>query len=280
MSIARKNGTGASDRITVPCNNCPSCLARRRSGWAFRLQQHLNDSTTGHFITLTYNDNHLPVVYGENDQAIPTLEKSDLTLFLKRLRYFLGSGGTTPLKYYAVGEYGTKTHRPHYHVLFFNLPKDKRHLIDRAWQKDNLPLGNTYTGSVNERSINYVAGYIINKRWDSNTRLIPPFSHMSKGLGASYITKFKEWHQETGNHSAVLAGGAKIALPRYYASKIFNPLERERNADRIRAELEAKEIHEMAECSLRGENYIQRKEIFKQQYKQRMINKSLKNKDL
>ena len=59
------------------------------------------------YITLTYNDDHLP--------ANGSLQPRDLQLFWKRLR----KARTPGIRYYACGEYGDQTARPHYHAIIF-----------------------------------------------------------------------------------------------------------------------------------------------------------------
>ena len=84
--------------------------------WSFRLREELKDSESAHFLTLTYDDEHI-IITGNNE---PTLYKRDVQLFLKSLRKLQKQ----KIKYYFVGEYGGKTDRPHYHAIIFNLTKD------------------------------------------------------------------------------------------------------------------------------------------------------------
>lgn len=50
---------------------------------------------------------------------IPVLDKVDLQLFLKRLRYYLSKYTNEKIRYYACGEYGPVHFRPHYHLLLW-----------------------------------------------------------------------------------------------------------------------------------------------------------------
>lgn len=282
MSIPRKEGKGPADRISIPCGTCPSCLARRRSAWAFRLTHHNKESESSCFLTLTYQDTHIPLVEDANGKYHQTLEPRDLTLFFKRLRKALEKHQIN-LSYYAVGEYGTKTKRPHYHVLFFGIPKELHPLIQEAWKVNNLPLGNIYIGRVSPSSINYVAGYIINKRLDSTiptTIVNAQFARMSKGIGKSYVEKFSQYHKENMSFQATLPGGVKIPLPRYYVEKIFSPISREHHAQEMRQLIEQKVHAERLECAESGTDYELSVKQRKDQYKSRMITKSKKNKTL
>lgn len=77
-----------------------------------------------YFVTLTYDDMHVPHSSyidertGEICESL-TLVKSDLQKFFKRLRKHKGE-----LRYYACGEYGGHTMRPHYHAIIFGLELD------------------------------------------------------------------------------------------------------------------------------------------------------------
>ena len=101
--------------IPVPCGKCVACLESRRREWIKRLalESTLHDSSS--FITLTYDDKHLP--------SDGFASKSDVQRFLKRFRhagrdydFFM-----PPFKYFIVCEYGSKHGRPHYHGLIFGI---------------------------------------------------------------------------------------------------------------------------------------------------------------
>ena len=162
-----------------------------------------------------------------------SLNKSDLQKFFKRLRKLSSSR----IRYYACGEYGGKGWRPHYHIILFN--SDAEH-VARAWSLDGKPLGDVHYGTVTEASVGYTLKYItkapripvhIN---DDRER---EFSLMSKGLGSNYLTdRMVDYHlgigapdqQEAINQrmNCTIAGGKKIAMPRYYKDKIYNKLQR------------------------------------------------------
>ena len=77
------------------------------------------------FLTLTYDDDHLP--------PNGSLVKSDLQKFFKRLRKNSGK----KMAYFACGEYGEQTARCHYHVILFGLDflsKSDRDMIKLCWR--------------------------------------------------------------------------------------------------------------------------------------------------
>ncbi|AXH77880.1 MAG: replication initiator protein [Microviridae sp.] len=202
----------------VPCGKCPTCLSRRISGWAFRLQQEEKVCTSSHFLTLTYSTLHLPLLANSRN----TLVKKDLQLFFKRLR----KRNRNQLKYYAVGEYGGQTERAHYHMILFNA---ELKTIQPSWE-----LGEINYGEVNEASIRYVLNYMEKKKPIADLfGRQAEFSLMSKGLGSNYLTNnMKNWHKSDLLERAYLPdkGGKKIHMPRYYKEKLYNELEREKIA--------------------------------------------------
>lgn len=200
----------------VPCGKCPACVARRTSGWSFRLMQEEKHAISSHFITLTYDTKHVPIT----KKGFMDINKDDIQKFFKRLRKAHEGDNTPSIKYYTVGEYGGKTARPHYHAIIFNA---RIELIEKTWQ-----LGNIHYGTVEGASIGYTLKYMSKKRkipMHQNDDRTPEFALMSKGLGASYITlKMQKWHFKDINNRLYCQtlDGKKIAMPRYYKEKIFD----------------------------------------------------------
>lgn len=90
--------------IKIPCGQCRGCRMDNCRQWADRMILELDHSKKAVFLTLTYNNEHLPELLDkESGELVPTLCKRDLTNFFKRLRKrFKG----VELRYYACGEYG------------------------------------------------------------------------------------------------------------------------------------------------------------------------------
>lgn len=209
--LVRANGR----RDFVPCGKCNFCLQTKRADWSFRLSQELKVSSAAHFLTITYSDELVP----RSDEGLQQVRKSDLQLFLKRLRKASGDR----LRYYACAEYGTKTFRPHYHMILFNASSKLINNVQSIWKA-----GHIHVGSVTEASINYVTKYVINRvNDDVYAGREPPFSIMSKrpGIGSNYVQTHAGWHKDDmRNYTQVK--GEKRRLPRYLKDKIFTKLER------------------------------------------------------
>ena len=215
----------ASKRIEVPCGRCGACRQARRYQWAFRLKEELKDSKNAYFITLTYNDENLPEYIDYDSGEIKSnLCKKDLQDFIKRLRekQYRKTRQRT-FRYYAVGEYGTKTDRAHYHLIGFNIDRDTCYQIPGIWGK-----GNCHIGQVNDASILYVAKYHVNRNMESESERTKEFATMSKrpAIGHGYLKRNTTWHQENMN-TYVYQNGFKKAMPRYYKEKIFDDLNKE-----------------------------------------------------
>lgn len=234
ITIRRPGSDKRNDYITVPCGKCAACLSRKRQQWSFRLEQELKSARTAHFITLTYDEQHLP--YNENN--IPSVSKDDVQKFIKRLRKCVPDAR---IRYYLVSEYGSDYHRPHYHFLLFDFPEyvDVYGAVMLAWDK-----GMIHIGSVTPQSINYCAKYCITKPWYPENAT-PTFAVMSRrpGIGAGYLTDaMKEWHAgDSGDrYYAVKPDGIKVALPRYYQEKLFSPESREHHREELEVQKDRK----------------------------------------
>lgn len=219
-AIKTKYKTNTGESIAVPCGACYECRRSRIEGWAVRIEKEADVSTSAFFITLTYNDDNLPL--SGNDWA--TLYKYDLQNFFKRLR----KRSKNKIKYYAVGEYGEQTFRPHYHILIFNA---NVHDIEKSWK-----IGNIHIGTLEKASIRYVLNYMEKERWkphpDDDRE--PMKAYMSKGLGKAYINeRTLKWHRDDVLNRAYypLPDGRKTSLPRYYKEKLYTKEERKKQAE-------------------------------------------------
>jgi len=189
--------------MNVDCGRCYACLQRKRSEWTFRLLEEQKDSLFGNFVTLTYNDK--AIKYGDT----ATLYKKDVQDYIKRVR----KKNKYKIKYYMVGEYGTKTNRPHYHGIIFN---GEEKLLREKWEQN----GHVHIGKVNQSSIHYVTKYMVNRTKPQDGRE-KEFSLMSNGIGLGYIKRNKKYHVDNDILHLTFKGGLKNKLFRYYKQKIW-----------------------------------------------------------
>lgn len=236
--IRQKNG----ERQFVPCGKCNFCLQTRRADWTFRLKQQQKDSLTAYFITLTYDDEHLPV----NKKV----DKRVLQLFFKRIRkqqdQLIKEQEKTQkialkwpsIKYYAVGEYGTESSRPHYHVIMYNMHPVLVDHIHQYWEH-----GFAMCVPSNGATIHYTTKYVINNQ-DSDFK---GFALISKGLGSGYDVA-SNFHT-SGLVSVVHSEGRAQRLPRYYKDRFFTGWQKKLIAKRTERELQEKEQKEIERVS-------------------------------
>lgn len=237
------------DTVHVPCGKCPDCVKRRTSQWSFRLMEQEKKAYSAYFITLTYDTDHVFIT----KKGYMGLNKRDLQLFFKRLRkahdslYDVERPVSIPpsIKYYAVGEYGGRSHRPHYHAIIFNA---RIELIQPAWG-----LGDIHYGDVNGASIGYCLKYMSKPHkfpMHANDDRISEFALMSKGLGKEYLTaNMIAWHHADKYNRMYcnIPGGKKIAMPRYYKQRIYEENERKEIGQYLRKQQMSEEYKNAAE---------------------------------
>lgn len=179
--------------------------------------QEWKRSESSAFITLTYSAKFVP------DCGVV---KKHFQLFMKRLRKKSG----LKLRYYAVGEYGSKLGRPHYHAIIFNFQGDEK-FLQSCWSspRTHEPFGLVHIGKVTEASIRYTTKYVI-QRHSFPSGMARPFSLMSRayGLGANYLSDaMVNWHR-SNKANYTLVYGEKGRLPRFYKDKIWYRVKCER----------------------------------------------------
>lgn len=233
-------------QITVPCGKCPPCRARRSAGWAFRMMQEQKISDTSFMLTLTYNSDTIPITRN----GYRSLMKSDVQLFIKRLRKHHAKRNTEKsIRYYACGEYGTETKRPHYHLLIYNAHPDD---FITSWKVGNKEIGSIHVAPLNMATIQYAFKYLQkaptvgkHERDDRNKE----FQLFSKGLGRNYLSQaMVNWHKANIAERMYIPieDGKKISMPRYYKEKIYDDFEKLKVKEYM-MEISEKQWQEMVE---------------------------------
>lgn len=167
------------------------------------------------------------------------------------------------IRYFAVGEYGGQTQRPHYHIILFNLPiewvridpfgKEFSEELEEIWKKGIVDIGKVENGSIH-----YVTKYHLhplNDAWlDSDVRE-KPFVRMSRkpGIGANYITdEISDYYRDSKNLCATLKNGIRQPLGRYYKEKIIHELPNYRDSQ-IKAANQRREKEEKLRKTYKSE---------------------------
>lgn len=194
------------------------------------------------FVTLTYAPENVPP--GDN------LEPKHLQLFMKRLRKRMAP---KKIRFFAVGEYDENS-RPHYHLVLFGVPTCLYGVsrysklrttccascdqIRRCWS-----LGFSFLGTVEDRSVRYVCGYVVQKLRGLHEQLYgdkhPEFARMSlaPGLGVGALQQIAdEWERldleriETDVPASLRNAARRDPLGRYLTHKLRKMVGRDENA--------------------------------------------------
>lgn len=213
-----------------PCGQCLACRINKRRVWTARLMLESFFHSSASFVTLTYRDDELPYSV---DAPVSSLCKRDLQLFFKRLRKKYNS-----LRYFAVGEYGEKTLRPHYHCIIFGVsPFD----FDPCWMQYNGKSGHdrdspisqiwshgiVHVGECTRESIQYVAGYVLKKLARGSDRGQLEFSLMSRrpGIGAQAIQYLVDAMHDDKPPKQVRINGKLYPVGRYLGQKLADAVD-------------------------------------------------------
>lgn len=230
----KRSESWKGDRIELPCGQCIGCRLERSRQWAVRCLHEASLYEENSFVTLTYDDEHLPkkkemcarcvnphIIAG----SVCVAEFQD---FMKRLRK---NENGKRIRFLHCGEYGELNSRPHYHALLFNhgFP-DKKLWTKREgvglFVSDELqklwPLGFSTIGEVNFETAGYVARYSLKKVTGERSAAYycgrkPEYITMSRrpGLGKGWYEKFKA---DVYPRDRVVVRGFPSRPPRFYDS--------------------------------------------------------------
>lgn len=225
----------SSRTLTVPCGKCIGCRLARAREWSLRCMHEASMYDASSFVTLTYDDAHLPVDFG--------LHYRDFQLFMHRLRKRLAGAG----RFLMCGEYGEQFGRPHFHAILFGCDWPDKKLIrvkpDRLYSSELLsslwPHGFASSGDVTVQSAGYVARYATKKvtgdgaaaayEWVSPDGEVfqreAPFLHSSLKPGIGYEW-FQRYHSDAFPCDFLVYDGKKFPVPRYY-TKLYEALDPE-----------------------------------------------------
>lgn len=197
-------------KVEYGCGQCITCRINRRRMWTARIALEAACHPYSSFVTLTYDDAQLP--------ANGSLSKAHWREFTKGLGY----------RYFGCGEYGSRTLRPHYHVLVFGAePLLMESVASARWSKGFIsvrPYAQAHPA--------YLAGYVVKKLNKSSdprlpaSSMLPEFAMMSKrpGVGVPFIDRMVGFLQsEEGSKFINRTGDVPCAVK---ISRVTYPLGR------------------------------------------------------
>lgn len=221
--------------VELPCGQCIGCRLERSRQWAVRCVHEAQLHKDNIFITLTYDNEHLP--------ESRSLVYRDFQLFMKRMLVNAARHEDRfGIRFYMCGEYGETFGRPHYHAILFNYDYADKKLwrIDREnplYTSETLTqtwgMGHCSIGSVTFQSAAYVARYLMKKvtgdgaeehyEWiDPETGEVfkrsPEFTNMSRrpGIGSKWFDKYMS---DVFPSDTVIVNGKEISPPAFYTNR-------------------------------------------------------------
>lgn len=234
--------------LSLPCGRCAGCRLERSRQWALRCMHEASLYEENCFITLTYNEMHLPSDW--------SLDYRHFQSFMRNLR---GIAFPREVRFYMCGEYGEVCKvcrksvefckcasfvkdlgRPHFHAAIFNYdfhdkvyhsksPAGSRlyrsKVLEGLWQ-----YGYSSVTALNFDGAAYIARYIMKKITGDDavthyeyinpvtgevSQRVPEFNRMSlkPGIGARWIDRYERDVYPSGK---VVVRGVECVAPRYY----------------------------------------------------------------
>lgn len=239
------------DTLEVSCGQCIECRLEHSREWAVRMMLESKDYKDNYFVTLTYDDEHLPrneiYVDGSWIPGYGTLDPDSTSSFMKNLRstydYRYHHNG---IRFYCCGEYGDELLRPHYHFILFNLPiNDLQYysltqsgypMFESKLLSDVWKCGNVRISKVSFETCAYVARYVTKKvtgeskdAYYQSLGQVPEFSRMSRrpGIGAAYYDRMKDViYRDDKLYLPGEKGPIVVRPPKYY-DKLFEAYDAE-----------------------------------------------------
>lgn len=222
-------------KVNLPCGKCIGCKLEYSRQWAVRCTHEAQMHDNNIFITLTYDEKHLP----ENG----SLDKTHFTNFMKRLRQYAIRNKKfkkatrkkfhkdfDKIRYFQCGEYGDQTKRPHHHACLFDIDFHDKYIwrthgkiryyrsptLEKIWT-----FGNSEIGDVTFESAAYTARYITKKITG------PDADKHYKGKKPEYCTMSlkpglgKEWYEKYGEtdvipNDFIIIRNRQSKVPKYY----------------------------------------------------------------
>lgn len=235
--VWKRSQSPTQERCPVPCGKCVGCRLAYSKDMAVRCMHEAQMHNENCFLTLTYDDAHLPP-FGE-------LNKRDHQLFLKRLRKAFPD---KKIRYFMAGEYGGRMGRPHYHYLLFghnfsdlvlNVERFGHKVYESKSLRELWPFGVHTIGEVTFQSAAYVARYCVKKVNDACDYFVDEngqriqvdkktgqyklaeFTLMSRGrresgfrgIGSPWYASYKG---DVFPSDEVIVNGRSVKPPRYY----------------------------------------------------------------
>lgn len=246
--------TGDIKVMPIGCGQCMECRLTRAKKKATQAVLEAIQHEENYFITLTYDNEHLPknksitspktgITYYNDGTWGGTLKHKDFQNFMKKLRKRINKIYGVQIRDMMCGEYGKNgTNRPHYHAIIYGLPLEKKDckelfkndhnqpIYKVQWLQDLWGKGIVTVGMCTWNSCNYVARYVTKKYTGEMAEeeyykkgKIPEYTTSSNrpGLGYEY---FQENYDKIYNTDEIILHDMKGKAIKYKPPRYFDTL--------------------------------------------------------
>ena len=175
----------------VACRECWQCRERKVDDWVGRNIAESKTATAAHVVTLTYGED---AKIGSIDHIrAAVLTYSDVQKYLKHLR----SDGF-PVRYFVVGEYGSKKGRAHWHIVLYWQGAVPEHKLRENFAQKHWPHGWSYWDKVSPSAIRYACKYLQKDAHDDARQGFGPMPSKKPPLGDAYFKQLADKYVEQG----------------------------------------------------------------------------------
>lgn len=213
-------------RPTHRCGQCEYCRVLEQLDKINRLKLEFARRPYALFVTITYDDLHLPVFSG-----LAELWPLDLESYINRIRNSLPK-----ITIFAVGEYGGKLFgspkaerdiHPHYHLAIFsddpNFYALAQNVLTKKWK-----FGHTHILRLSAGLINYIVGYVSKKITNEHSMkkimgldIQPEFTYSSRRPAIGDVTdELIPIQEEHGEITHLSVFGKQVVIPKYLKFKL------------------------------------------------------------
>lgn len=213
-------------RPTHRCGQCEYCRVLDRVDKVNRLKLEFGLRPHAFFITVTYDDIHLPVFSGQAE-----LWRPDLESLINRVRNDLPK-----VTIFAVGEYGGKLFgnkdadrdiHPHYHLAVFSDVVSIHDVIRPVFEK-KWRMGHVHILQLSSGLIDYITGYVSKKLTNKRSmekvmslNIQPEFTYSSRRPAIGDISnQLVQLTEEHGEITHLSLDGKHVVVPKYLRFKV------------------------------------------------------------
>nr|QJB21343.1 MAG: replication initiator protein [Microvirus sp.] len=175
----------------VACRECWQCRETKVDDWVGRCIAESKTATAAHSVTLTYGRDQST---GDVDNIrAAVLTYSDVQKYLKYLR-----ADGFPVRYFAVGEYGSAKGRAHWHIILYWQGEVPDHVLEENFMQKHWTHGWSYWRECHSQSVRYACKYLVKDVADEDAQSWGPLMSKKPPLGHDYFRWLADKYVEQG----------------------------------------------------------------------------------